>query len=113
MKKKNDFSFVDEGIRDAVIILNNHGFKTFESCQGGVGHCFPEPTIRFEGDEFDLIRAYEVCKCYNLNVYEVKRVYRKVDLYDKIISLGDVWDKPFNEIVFLIHSKTGTIFAAK
>lgn len=26
-----------------------HGIETFESCQGGSGHSFPEPTVRFEG----------------------------------------------------------------
>jgi hypothetical protein len=34
-------------IAEAVNILNDAGIETFESRQGGDGHRFPEPTIRF------------------------------------------------------------------
>jgi hypothetical protein len=71
---------IDELMLPAVQKLNEYGFKTFEFCQGGEGHAFLEPTIRFEGTEFDLIRAYEVCKFYKLPVVEVKRVFRKIPL---------------------------------
>ena len=106
---------LDPIIRPAVEVLNNHGFETFESCQGGEGHCYPEPTVRFFGNEFDLIRAYETCQCYGLNVSAVKRVFTKVDVYKKnitanVLPFGVAWGKPFNEITFVIHSKTGTIF---
>ena len=112
LKTKIEISDIDEGIRPAVEILRKHGFETFESCESGKEHCFPEPTVRFFGDEFDCIRAYETCELNNLNVYEVKRVYRKIQLYEmpqEKKELGEVWDKPFNEIVFIKHSKTGTI----
>ena len=72
---------LDPLIRPVVELLNAHGFKTYESCQGGEGHCYQEPTVRFFGSEFDLIRAYEICKCYNINVYEAKRVFIKEDVY--------------------------------
>ncbi|MDP4148912.1 MAG: hypothetical protein Q8937_08140 [Bacteroidota bacterium] len=104
---------IDEKIRPAVDILNDHGFVTIESCEGTEGHGYPEPTVRFEGTEFDLIRAYEVCAAYNLCVLEVKRVYRKcTSIYDKsgqkILGMG--WEPPINEITFGWHIKTGTIF---
>ena len=103
-------SFIDAGILPAVEILNKHGFETFESCQGGEGHSFPEPTVRFLGSEFDLIRAYEICECYGLTVLAAKRVYKKADVYiSKTKHIGFAWEKPFNEITFVIHSKTGTI----
>lgn len=103
--------YIDPLILPAVEILNKNGFDTFESCQSGEGHCFPEPTVRFWGSEFDLIRAYEICECYGLAVLAAKRVFRKTDFYKDNISLaGFIWDKPFNEITFVIHSKTGTIF---
>jgi hypothetical protein len=35
---------LDEGIREIVITLATNGVETFESCQGGPEHCFPEPT---------------------------------------------------------------------
>lgn len=104
---------LDPIIKDAVILLNKYGYKTFESCQGGDGHCYPEPTVRFFGDEFDLIRAYELCSIHGLNVFNAKRVYRKTDVYSEVtdgISIGDNWDKPFNELTFLIHSKTDSIY---
>jgi hypothetical protein len=99
-------SNIDPLILPVVQILNEHGFKTFESCQGGKGHCYPEPTVRFEGSEFDLIRAYEVCNLYKLQVYEAKRVYRKTPIYineetPNISNIGEVWESPFNELTFL------------
>jgi len=41
---------LDSGIRDAVRILAEAGVETCESCQGGKGHAYPEPTIRFYGE---------------------------------------------------------------
>lgn len=99
---------LDELIMPAVKVLRDHGFKTFESCQSGPGHCFPEPTVRFEGTEFDLIRAYDICESYGLPVWEVRRVYRKTEICVKDAkglshSLGDIWEYPFNEITFLLE----------
>jgi hypothetical protein len=104
---------IDEEILPAVNILNDNGFVTIESCQGTEGHGYPEPTVRFEGTEFDLIRAYEVCFANKLCVLEVKRVYRKcTTLYDKRRhkEIGMGWEPPINEITFGRHIKTGTIF---
>lgn len=106
---------LDPLIEPAVRILMAHGFKTFESCQGGQGHAFCEPTVRFEGSEYDLLRAYEICQLYKLNVYEAKRVFIKEDIYrdDNSIDtmpIGEAWATPYNELVFVITEKTGTIF---
>jgi len=40
---------LDKGIRKAVEIFQTCGIETFESCEGGIGHSYPEPTIRFYG----------------------------------------------------------------
>lgn len=96
---------IDAGILPAVEILNNNGFETFESCEGGEGHAYFEPTVRFFGTEFDLIRAYEVCIANGLNVIQVNRVYRKVSNLDKNDKLIKLWEHPFNEIIF--HSIKG------
>ncbi|MBL7810539.1 MAG: hypothetical protein JNN28_22135 [Saprospiraceae bacterium] len=104
---------LDEGIRDVVVLLNKYGFKTFESCEGGKGHCYDVPTVRFFGDEFDLIRAYELCTIHRMNVAEAKRVYRKTDVYSEVtngVPIGENWDRPFNELTFSVHSNTGTIY---
>ena len=41
---------IDEGIRGWVNLLRYHGIETCQSCQGGVGHAYPEPTIEFYGN---------------------------------------------------------------
>jgi hypothetical protein len=90
---------LDKGIRPAVEILQKGGFETTESCEGGDGHCYSEPTVRFLGSEFDLFKAYQHCEQNKLNVDCVRRVFCK-----------EIWDKLFNEITFKVHPKTGTIF---
>ena len=47
---QTDYEILDSGIRDAVRILAEAGVETFESCQGGEGHAYAEPTVRFHGD---------------------------------------------------------------
>lgn len=101
----------DEEIKPVVELLNRHGFITFESCQGGKGHWFDKPTIRFEGSEFDLIRAYQLCEIHGLNVLDGKRVYTKTNVYnEKGASIGENWDTPFNELIFVKSDRTGSIF---
>ena len=39
---------LDDGIRDAVLLLNQGGFRTFTSCEGGRGHAFQQETIGLE-----------------------------------------------------------------
>jgi hypothetical protein len=41
---------LDPGIVDFVRVLQEAGVETTESCQGGEGHTYPEPTVRFNGD---------------------------------------------------------------
>ncbi|MES2373778.1 MAG: hypothetical protein V4557_14455 [Bacteroidota bacterium] len=108
---------IDEQIRPVVEVLTRHGFKTFESCQGGEGHFFNEPTVRFWGTENDLLKAYEICQCYKIAVFEARRVYGKEDVYvnqgigkENENPIGQAWGIPFNELTFVTHSKTGTIF---
>jgi hypothetical protein len=40
---------LDTAIERAVRILREGGIETFESCQGGKGHSYAEPAIRFHG----------------------------------------------------------------
>lgn len=103
-----DYSEIDKGIVKAVRILRDNGVDTFESCEGkgdgryfGEEHCFPEPTIRFHGDAYECIRVLDMCKKSNLAVLGTRLCFERVD---------DILDKPFGEVVFLMHHKTGTIF---
>lgn len=67
---------LDPGIKKAVQILRKHGVETFESCEGGRGHAYPEPTIAFEGEYADGFRAFSVAVQHNLPVFYLRRVYR-------------------------------------
>jgi hypothetical protein len=70
---------VDAGIRRAVCILRSEGIETFESCEGGPGHSFPEPTIRFHGNNGEGFKALSVALTYALPVLAVRRTYCIVD----------------------------------
>ncbi len=117
LKTNIDWEKIDNGILPAVEILRKNGIDTFESCEGGKKHAFFEPTVRFWGDEFDCIRAYDICQYYRLNVSCVRRVFTKDNIdpyrmgeYIDLYPTGFVWTKPFNEIIFFNNKKTGTIF---
>lgn len=102
---------IDKHILPVVEILNHYGFKTFESCQGGNDHCFDKPTIRFEGNELDLIRACEICELEGYIVEDARRVYRKTPVYRDdntplVKMIGKVWETPFNEITFLLATSS-------
>jgi hypothetical protein len=70
---------LDPGIADAVMILREAGFATYESCQGGPGHAFPEPTVRFGGSKAEGFKAYAVAIEMGLPVVALKRVWRVSD----------------------------------
>lgn len=65
----------DEGIRRYVLILRAAGIETFESCQGGAGHAFPEPTIRFHGTAAEGFRAFTAARNHGLPVLALRRSY--------------------------------------
>jgi len=66
---------LDDGIKDAVIILREAGIETFESCQGGEGHAYFEPTIRFHGQREQGWKALAAAQERRLPVLELKRVW--------------------------------------
>lgn len=66
---------LDPGIAPFVEILRNGGIETFESCQGGPGHSYPEPTIRFSGDPSDGFKAFAVARCHALPVSCLRRIW--------------------------------------
>ncbi len=70
---------LDEGIREIVIILVENGVETFESCQGGRGHSYPWPTIRFEGSSSEGLRALSVALSYGLPVDQLRRTWGLID----------------------------------
>jgi hypothetical protein len=70
---------LDPGIECAVHTLIAAGVETFESCEGGAGHTFMEPTIKFEGDSSEGFRALAVALSYALPVYRLRRVWGVID----------------------------------
>jgi hypothetical protein len=70
---------LDRGIEVAVTVLRQHGVETFESCEGGSGHPFPEPTVRFHGDSAEGFRALSVAIKNGLRVDQLRRYYQVQD----------------------------------
>ncbi|WP_265516416.1 hypothetical protein [Nitratireductor luteus] len=61
---------LDAKIAPYVEVLRSAGIETFESCEGGDGHAYPEPTIRFYGDRSEGYRALAVAMQNGLPVAE-------------------------------------------
>lgn len=68
-------SQIDPVIAPYVAKLRDAGVETFESCQGGGGHAYAEPTIRFYGDRSEGFRALATAMRQELPVVELRRVW--------------------------------------
>lgn len=82
---------LDPGIRRYVEVLAEHGVETFESCQAGPGHCFPEPTIRFHGQPGAGWHAL----CVALNHAFPVRALRRVWTMQDGEPVGPQWEMTF------------------
>ena len=70
---------LDDGVREYVRVLREHGVETFESCEGGEGHAYLEPAVRFHGGAGAGHAAYAVARTHGLPVWELRRVWREID----------------------------------
>jgi hypothetical protein len=70
---------IDAGIARQVAALQAEGVETFESCQGGPGHSFHEPTVRFHGGAAEGLRALAIAIKAGLSVVALRRVWILVD----------------------------------
>ena len=70
---------LDKGIAPYVTALRDRGVETFESCDGGHGHAYPEPAIRFHGNRDEGLRALAVAMTMNHPVHELRRIWRMED----------------------------------
>ena len=82
---------LDPGIEKAVLVLQEAGIETFESCQGGEGHAYPAPAIRFNGARPEGFKALAAALYAGLNVRRINRTWGILD--------GEP-DGPYWEIVF-------------
>ena len=71
---------LDAGIARAVGVLRAAGVETFESCEGGFGHAYEIPTVRFYGDRSEGWRALaSALGKHGLRVAALRRVWPIVD----------------------------------
>ena len=66
---------LDPGIEFVVNILAEGGIETFESCEGGVDHAYPEPTVRFHGGRADGYKALAIVLQHNLPIRALRRIW--------------------------------------
>lgn len=71
---------VDAGIRFAVRVLDAAGIETYESCQGGEGHCAVLPFVRFHGGISEGYKAYTAVATFGLPVMHLSRFWTTQDL---------------------------------
>src|ERR1700730_2442676 len=83
---------LDEGIREIVITLVANGVETFESCEAGRGHSFPEPTVRFEGSASEGLRAISVALENGLPVRRLRHAWG----FENGLIHGPWWEMTFD-----------------
>lgn len=66
---------LDAGIVAAVTVLMAAGIETFESCQGGIDHAYPEPTVRFHGQHPEGFKALAAAQYGGLRVNALRRTW--------------------------------------
>jgi len=70
---------LDRGIVSAVEALRRAGIDTFESCEGGKGHSYAEPTVRFHGGQEEGLRALSAAIKAGLPVIDLRKVWPVID----------------------------------
>ena len=66
---------LDRWISYAVKVLRDNGVETYESCEGGAGHSYPEPAVRFHGKSSEGFRALSIALTYGLPVRALRRFW--------------------------------------
>jgi hypothetical protein len=94
---------LDPGIAPFVNVLDAHGIETYESCEGGDGHSYKEPAVRFYGGVGEGQRATAIALQHGLPVSEIRRLWT-VNEYGE--THGPTW-----EIVFSRQARDGDVDA--
>lgn len=78
MWPEKSYQSLDRGIRFAVRVLHAAGIETCQSCQGGKGHPYPEPTVELVagGDDAKGFAALAALRSYGLPVASIALVWR-------------------------------------
>jgi hypothetical protein len=85
---------LDPKIARIVHTLRDSGVETFESCQGGSGHSFLEPTVRFHGELGEGFRALGVALLHGFPVTSLRRCWA---IYPDGEPVGPQWELTFSE----------------
>jgi hypothetical protein len=96
---KTGWEGLDPGIAGAVKILMENGIETCQSCEGGSGHSYPEPTVDLLGGEGAGWKALGVCLENGLPVLELRRTWT-LGASDRVPD-GPIWQLVFREHVSL------------
>lgn len=70
---------LDDGIEYAVMVFQAEGIETYESCEGGVGHAFYQPTVRFHGERSTGLKAFAIAQEHGLHIDALRRVWDCID----------------------------------
>lgn len=89
-----DYPNLDAGIRRAVQVLLDAGIETFESCEGGEGHSYPGPAVRFHGGSGEGWKALGVCITFDLKPTNLRRVWY---VLARNSPTGPYWEITFKE----------------
>jgi hypothetical protein len=89
------YSGMDVGIREAVRIMIENGIETIQSCQGGPGHSYPEPTVEFCGGYGAGFRAFAIAREHGMAVKELRRTW----VIEEGEPVGPHWTITFREPV--------------
>jgi hypothetical protein len=90
----SELESLDRGIAPFVHALHEAHVETFESCQGGEGHAYPEPTVRFHGDRAEGFRALAAAQRVGLPVASLRRAWPVID--DE--PTGPWWEMTFSRL---------------
>lgn len=85
---------LDPGIALYVETLRSSGIETYESCEGGRGHAYTEPTIRFHGDRSEGFKALAVAVQRQLPVAALRRIWTILDGE----PVGPHWELTFTKV---------------
>lgn len=84
---------IDLGIVRALAILINAGVETYESCQGGEGHAYFEPSVRFHGGHYAGWHALAAAQTYRLPVTRLRRFWS----IEENEPVGPYWELVFSK----------------
>ena len=82
---------LDKGIEVVVRTLQENGIRTYESCEGGEGHAYPYPAVRFEGLYGDGFKALAIALEHMWPVRRINRIWQ-IEFGELV---GPVWEIEF------------------